>query len=49
MVIFHADHPDLPLTARIWLSPDPIHWPDAATEDNPILLTTSEEAETITG
>jgi hypothetical protein len=45
MIIFDADHPELPLSARIWFFPDPIEWPEAAAETNPVLTTSSEAAE----
>ena len=49
MIIYQASHPELPLITRIWFFSDPIKWPEAAPETNPILQTTVDEADTIAG
>ena len=46
MIVYDANHPELPLSARIWFFPDPIAWPEATSETNPTLRTTDAQAET---
>ena len=45
MLLYLADHSALTLSATISFFPDPIEWPEAAPEANPILLTTAAEAD----
>ena len=47
MIIYRAEHPDLPLNAEIWFFPDPIEWPEALPDSNPILRTSSDDARLI--
>ncbi len=47
VILYHATHPDLPLNARIAFLPDPIEWPEARPEDDPVLRTTAEEADAL--
>ena len=48
IVIFRSSHSELPLAAEVWFFPDPIQWPEALAESNPMLWTSLEEAEEVT-
>lgn len=46
MIRFLAEHPSRPLNAEIWFYPDPLRWPEAQAENDPVLVTGLEEAMT---
>jgi len=47
LIIFAASHPNLPLEAEIAIFADPTEWPEGRSEDQPILRTTQEAAESL--
>ncbi len=48
VIQYHASHPDFPVNARIVFFPDPIEWPEAWPDDDPVLRTSPDEADAIT-
>lgn len=40
-----ADHPELPIEVEVVFYPDPLRWPEALPENDPILVTSPGEAE----
>jgi hypothetical protein len=47
IIVFYANHPDLPLRARAAFGPDPVEWPEADPGDHPVLRTSQPDAATI--